>query len=292
MNPLMWKLIWHFADGTSFFIGAVILLIAIILPSVLKIKHLSLIICTLVLIGTVEILLSANPLPLWFYCLWAAALAVWLIAYNQHAIAKTIRLSAQIIAALLCCAAIAIELPYHLMPCIPKGNCKVLYIVGDSVSRMTAAKQNPWPHILGEEYNVAVVNLAQSGATAASAVRQSQQVQDQNALVLIEIGGNDMFAPTPIKQFEASLEKVLATVASQKRTIIMLELPLLPLYNEYGSVQRKMASKYHAILIPKSFFVSVISAKGATVDLAHLSQEGQKLMAEKVWAIISPAMGQ
>jgi len=31
----------------------------------------------------------------------------------------------------------------------------------------------------------------------------------------------------------------------------------------------------------------VLSAKGATVDLAHLSPEGHEIMAEKVWSLLS-----
>jgi acyl-CoA thioesterase-1 len=201
------------------------------------------------------------------------------------------RFYSQIAVTILCCTAITIELPYHLAQRIPKSNHKTLYVIGDSVSAgIGGVKEMPWPMILGREHHINVINLAIAGATAKSTIKQAKQVQDHNTIVLIEIGGNDMLTPTPTKDFEASLEQILTIATNPPRTVIMLEFPLLPLQNEYGRIQRTLAKKYNVILVPKRFFVDVLSSKGATVDLAHLSQSGHELMANKVWAIIRPAM--
>jgi acyl-CoA thioesterase-1 len=290
MNPLLWQLVWHFADGTSFFIGTAFLLTAILISSILKNKRRNLLIYPLVLVAMVEILLSATPLTLWFYILWGMAVIAWLIACSRPSMPQA-RFYSQIAVTILCCTAITIELPYHLAPRIPKGEHKTLYVIGDSVSAgIGGVKEMPWPMILGKEHHINTVNLAIAGATAKSAIKQAKQVQDHNTIVLIEIGGNDMLAPTPTKDFEASLKQVLIIVTNPPRTAIMLEFPLLPLQNEYGRIQRGLAKKHGIVLIPKRFFVDVLSSPNATVDLAHLSQSGHKLMAEKVWLVISPAM--
>ena len=291
MNPLLWQLVWHFANGTSFFVGAMILLIAVMLSSLKKNKWRNLLIYPLVLVATVEILLSATPLSLWFYILWGIATIAWLIACGRPSIPQRVRFYSQIAVVILCCIAMAIELPYHLAPHIPKGEHKTLYVIGDSVSAgIGGIKEAPWPMLLGKEHNVNVINLAIAGATATSAIKQAKQVQDPNAIVLIEIGGNDMLTPTPTKDFETSLEQILTLVTSPTRTIIMLEFPLLPLQNEYGKIQRSLAKKHGVVLIPKRFFVDVLSSPNATVDLAHLSQSGHKLMADNIWAIVNPAI--
>ena len=72
MNPLVWKMVWHCADGTSFFVGTAMLLAGILISS-LKIRIRNLIIYPLVLVGAAGIFLSATPLPSWFYILWAVA---------------------------------------------------------------------------------------------------------------------------------------------------------------------------------------------------------------------------
>jgi acyl-CoA thioesterase-1 len=286
MSPLKWQLLWHFANGDAFFFGTALILAAVMLQAILKSTRGNLIVYPLILLASAGIFLSAAPLANWFYLLWSVAIAVWLISRTHTGILRV----SQIAVISLCLLAIAIELPYHVNPHVPQNECKVLYVIGDSVSAgIGGVKEHPWPQILGNEHNIKVINLAKAGATAASAIPQAKQVHDQNAVVLIEIGGNDLFAPTPPKEFKASLEQILSSVTIPARTVIMLELPLLPLQNEYGRIQRSLARKYDVILMPKRFLVDVLSSKGATVDLAHLSQEGHKLMAERVWSIISPS---
>jgi acyl-CoA thioesterase I len=287
MNPFLWQLIWYVADGTSFFVGAATLLLAVIFSSLAKVKWKNFIVYPLVIIAASEILLSASPLALWFYILWSLAIIVWLIVCGRPSISEKTKSCVQIVVACLCCIAIAIELPYHLTPQIPKGNSKMLYVIGDSVSAgVGGVREMQWPMILGKEHNVNVINLAIVGATAKSAIKQATQVQEQNAVVFVEIGGNDILAPTPTKEFETSLEQILKIVTNPTRTVIMLELPLLPLQNEYGRIQRNLAEKYDAILVPKRYFAGILSSNG---DI-HLSQSGHALMAEKVWSIIHPMM--
>jgi acyl-CoA thioesterase-1 len=164
-------------------------------------------------------------------------------------------------------------------------------VIGDSVSAgIGGVGEQTWPQILGKAHQVDAFNLARAGATVTSALRQTESVREPQALVLVEIGGNDLLDSTPTKDFRAGLDRILSAVAGPSRTVVMLELPLLPFKNDYGRIQRDLAPAHHVILIPKRFFVDVLTSKGATVDLAHLSPAGHRLMAERVWSIIRPAM--
>jgi acyl-CoA thioesterase-1 len=69
----------------------------------------------------------------------------------------------------------------------------------------------------------------------------------------------------------------------------MFELPLPPLSNEFGRIQRSLAKKYNALLIPKRSFIEVLSADGATLDSIHLSPHGHAQMAALVWSLICGA---
>jgi lysophospholipase L1-like esterase len=66
----------------------------------------------------------------------------------------------------------------------------------------------------------------------------------------------------------------------------MLELPLFPFENAYGLEQRRVARRHHLTLIPKRFFLDVLRIPGATVDGIHLSDSGQRKMAEMIWSFI------
>jgi lysophospholipase L1-like esterase len=100
--------------------------------------------------------------------------------------------------------------------------------------------------------------------------------------VFLEIGGNDLFAPTPPAQFRGDLAELLNKVVRPNRTVIMLELPLFPWDARYGRIQRELARSFSVVLIPKRFFVGILRDKGSTLDLAHLSAQGHQKMADDV----------
>lgn len=70
----------------------------------------------------------------------------------------------------------------------------------------------------------------------------------------------------------------------------MLELPLPPFRNSIGGIQRRLALKYHAILIPKHYFAEVECSKGATRDELHLSKIGAERMADMIWSFVYPLL--
>jgi acyl-CoA thioesterase-1 len=70
----------------------------------------------------------------------------------------------------------------------------------------------------------------------------------------------------------------------------MFELPIPPLYEGFGRVQRDLASRHGVALIPKRVLLSVVEAAEATIDSIHLTQQGHDRMASFVWALLEPAM--
>ena len=118
----------------------------------------------------------------------------------------------------------------------------------------------------------------------------ANRVTEQDHLVLIELGGNDLISGERADDFERSLAEVLAKLASPKRTIVMFELPLLPQWTAYGRVQRRLANRYGVWLIPKRFLTAVISGKDATSDGLHLTDLGVRRMASLVAHVFSPVL--
>lgn len=283
------KIIWFCAAGYSFFIGTLLFILAILLSIFYKKSWSEVIVYVFIVIGTFSIILSAAPFALWFYTIWVITLLLWLLAMNLKLHTKKFKWQkpASVLFLLMCITVILAELPYHLKPPIPKRNFDKLYIIGDSVSAGIGGKnEQTWPKILHDKYKVNVINLSKSGATVGSALRQADKIESQGAIVLLEIGGNDLFAPTPTSAFEKDMRQLLKTVGINNRTVVILELPLQPWHISYGRIQRRLAKEFNAILIPKRFFVSVLSKKGATTDLAHLSPSGHEFMAETIWYLL------
>ena len=119
--------------------------------------------------------------------------------------------------------------------------------------------------------------------------KQADQLPSAGGLVLLEIGGNDLLGDTPTADFERDLNLLLARIRAPGRTVLMFELPLPPLSNEYGRIQRRAAARHGVRLIPKRIFMSVLAADGATLDSIHLSDAGHERMAAEIWRIIAPA---
>ena len=72
----------------------------------------------------------------------------------------------------------------------------------------------------------------------------------------------------------------------------MLELPLPPLYNRFGAIQRRLARRYGVVLIPKRYFAAALSGEAATIDGLHLSPAGHRKMAAMIWSLVSDAFGE
>jgi acyl-CoA thioesterase-1 len=283
-------LIWFCASGKSFFVGTALLIFSVLLPIFRKSVWSRIVKYSIAVIAIFLIILSATPFAWLFYAAWITSILIFflLISVRTSWTSRLLRVF-QIIAVGMCVIAILLELPFHLKPTMPEGKFEKLYIIGDSISAGIGNRdEQTWPKILHEKYAIDVIDLSLPGATVTSAVEQANKVSLQDAVVLLEIGGNDFFASTPYTLFEQDLKRILKRVRNAKRAVIMLELPLQPQYLVYGTIQRKTAKEFDATLVPKKFIVSILGSKGATVDLAHLSPYGHELMAERIWSLLKP----
>jgi acyl-CoA thioesterase I len=200
-----------------------------------------------------------------------------------------------------------------------------LVVIGDSLSAEDFTEGgDPWPTLLAREHGIQIVNLAFSGATARSAEKRLPRDEVAGAIVLVEIGGNDVLGSTSPAEFERDLDRLLIKVCQQEqsgeergdvirsnsltrpplpplakggsndgelragpRLVVMLELPLPPLYNRFGEIQRRLARRHGVVLIPKRYFASVLIGEQATLDGLHLSQSGHQKMAEMIWGLFA-----
>ena len=144
-----------------------------------------------------------------------------------------------------------------------------------------------WPELLGDHANLKVRNLSFGGAKVASSLDQSPLIHQYNALVILEIGGNDLLGGTSIHQFREDLDKMLTLVCVPHRRVAMIELPLPPFYNRFGMVQRDLAKSHGVTLIPKRYLAKTICTPGATVDGIHLSNAGHVLFARTLSVMLT-----
>lgn len=236
---------------------------------------------------------TGTPLPLWLAApLLAVCLAYVVIGFSNGN--KRLRLGLGSCTAALVIAALLLELPYHLTQPPATARPTRLYIVGDSLAAGMGGEKTTWPKILRESTSIPITDLSFAGANAESALRKQVSVIEREAgsqaWVLICIGGNDMLGPTRADDFGASLDKLLALGrgdSAQPRTVLMMELPIVPGAWAFSSWQRRLAAKHGVVLIPKRILAEVVLTSANVIDGIHLSPAGHERMAE----LLAPWLG-
>ena len=278
----------HFFSGDALFTGAAAILLGLILSLSRDFNGRGTAVRTLTLTGMLFVTAAAIPFSNWLYALWGMSLVIWLACETR----KSRRLLSilRAVAATITVVAALWELAWRAEQFVGPESQSILYVIGDSISADAFdSHEQTWPLRMREGRSINVVNLSQIGATVHSALSQAEHVEQDPAIVLIEIGGNDILGETSQRRFAADLDALLSRLQQPGRQLVMLELPLPPFYNGYGRTQRRLAEKHGAVLIPRREFAGVIFANDATTDGLHLSETGQQLMADMIWQHISPS---
>jgi len=284
----MYRVALQFANGQVLFLGLTVSLIAATLVLLTRRPALRSVCNVVAILGAALVVLSAAPLPLWVYALWLASLIAAGGCANPKAKAP-LRLawgSFVLLAAssLLLCA---IEAPYHTTPRIAVPDGAKLYVIGDSLSIGADTQKQNWPELLGERLGLEVANYSFGGAEVGSALHNARRVEEGCALVILEIGGNDLLSRTDTDRFACDLDEMLRIVSGPDHEVVMFELPLPPFHNQYGRVQRRLAKSHDAALIPKRYLARILATPEATIDGLHFSHEGHRMMADMIGGMVS-----
>lgn len=284
-------IVYLFGSGAAFFLGIGCVFIALAIAACSQRRWPRIISTLLAVLGLLLIGLSSVPLPYLLYAVSGAATLAWLVAERVDlpwlaARRKWLRA----LVAVVWAVAAATEIPYQLAPSVGKIGRPTLYVIGDSVTAgLSDPRKDTWPTLLASEHHIEVVDLSQMGATASSALKQADGLPTEGGLLLLEIGGNDLLGSTSADKFRQDFGALLSRVSTPGRTVLMFELPLPPLSNDFGRAQRSLAKRHNVLLIPKRFFIEILSADGATLDSIHLSPRGHAQMAALIWSLIQPA---
>lgn len=279
-------LLWFVCSGLGFWLGGLLLVFGIFSGFIANKRFESLVCFTAMLMGGFLVIISAIPLPWWLYAILVmVTLAWWILKYKELEVARKVRL----VALVAWLGAFAFELPWWKMPFPPPMSKAQLLIIGDSITAGISSGEETWPKLLTKEHSIRVMDCSRAGATVRTAQIQADFLGDESGLLVLEIGGNDLLGGTPVAEFEQHLDRLLEKVCRNGRTVFMLELPLPPLANSFGLVQRKLSQKHSVQLVPRRLLAGVLLKPGATSDGIHLTHEGHMNMAKAIWALVGSA---
>jgi acyl-CoA thioesterase-1 len=289
VNPI----VLFFASGESLYPGAALLLASVMastfsLPAlVIWLRRIG------IWVGLACVIMASPPLAWSIDTLFGLVFMAWVISGHRHEQTHRsgrFRIAVTVLFSLLLLIIPIIEFPHRGLPTLRGEKSDRLVVIGDSISAGLGTRVRAWPDVMREATGADVTNLSKPGATMMDGLSLANRVTEQDHLVLIELGGNDLISGERSEDFERSLDGVLARLVSTKRTIVMFELPLLPQMVTYGRVQRRLAKRYGVCMIPKRCLTNVISGKEATSDGLHLTDVGARRMASLVAHVLSPVL--
>jgi lysophospholipase L1-like esterase len=160
---------------------------------------------------------------------------------------------------------------------------RAVFIIGDSLSAgLGSSREDTWPQLLSARLKLEVSNLAWAGATLRDGASQARAIPEGPAIVLVELGGNDLLAGAEPATFGADLRSFLGTLVRKDRRILMFELPLLPFQNAFGRIQREVCAQYGVGLLSRSLLAGAVALSGHAGDGVHLSRQGHSWLADRV----------
>ncbi|MCC6490121.1 MAG: hypothetical protein IT364_21725 [Candidatus Hydrogenedentes bacterium] len=277
---------FHFAGGAAFYPGLLCAIAGLTIACFASRRVIAAPARIVTVLGALLVILSATPSPLLLYLSWSISLAMSLVARPRKDSPKKRRQYATLaVAALLTVAMGVMEWPYRMRTSIPYRASGVLYELGDSLSMGADTLDGNWPALLADKAGMRVKSFAFGGARLQTALSNADRVESDASLIIVELGGNDIFYDTSSKDFAQNLDAMLTKLAKHQAPVVLLELPLPPFYNAFGAAQRRLANQHGAILVPKSVLATVLATPGATADGLHLSPAGHALLADTLWSM-------
>lgn len=267
----------RFLGGEVYFVGLSLSLLAAAIRFRLKSPRALSVAAMTALIGVVFVVFSATPFPFWGYGAWLVILLLALAAPSRKNPFRRIPL---ILLLFITISLAVIEFPYHLPQAIHISDRDAIFVIGDSLSMGADPPAKNWPELLGDSIEKPVTNLSFGGAMLDTALHNADKIEGRNLLIILEIGGNDLLKGR--RDFETNLEVLLDSICMPERHVVMIELPLPPFFNRYGTAQRRLAKQYDVTLIPKRYLAGALAAPGATSDGLHFSNIGHALFAKKI----------
>lgn len=233
----------QFISGRAFFYGIAVCLLGCFLKLLSQRTLIHSLARITLLTGVVLVVLSAAPISLWLYGVFFALLA-WTV-FNLGKAGKPAEKRVYLVPLILLVAQsflmAGMEIRYVIAPTIPFPKSDTLFVLGDSISIGADPPGKNWPQLLGDSAMLKVRSFSAGGAKVEDALAGARRINQDDALVIIEIGGNDLLSGTSIPKFREGLEKLMALAYGQRRIVAMVELPLPPFYNRYGIAQRALA---------------------------------------------------
>ncbi|MBP7216169.1 MAG: hypothetical protein KBA46_02680 [Candidatus Omnitrophica bacterium] len=161
---------------------------------------------------------------------------------------------------------------------------------GDSITFGYGVERGEdYPAALAKILGRPVLNQGIDGDTAEQAFARFQSdVLDRNpSLVILEFGGNDFLENVPLSTTINTLRKMVQLAQAKGALVAVADVSAGLFMLEYRFALRKLAADEGALFIPE-LLKGIITNPSLKSEFLHPNKEGYQLIAERVSAVIQP----
>ena len=161
-------------------------------------------------------------------------------------------------------------------------------ILGDSLAEGYDIEENEnFVSVLSERLSLEIVNLGQKGITTAESVaRVAEEVLPLNpALVIIELGGNDVLQKLDPASTKANLQKMVEAIQGEEIPILILGVRGGVLSDKLAEVFEDLADTHGLAYVP-NILEGILTSPNLRVDNVHPNAAGHVLIADRVEPVL------
>ena len=145
-----------------------------------------------------------------------------------------------------------------------------------------------------EGYEYDVVNASIAGDTSAGGLSRLPRLLEVHApeVVVLELGGNDGLRGQPVSALRGNLERMIELVKGSGARVVLAGIQIPPNYGpqytqQLAAVYPDLAQKYELSLVEFLMDGVALNANLMQADRIHPNADGQPIMLENVWAVLS-----
>ena len=150
-----------------------------------------------------------------------------------------------------------------------------------------------YPTALGKMVAVSVINCGIDGDTTVEALQRLDEdaLQRDPLLVIIEFAGNDFLRKIPKETTINNVKEMIGRIQARKAMVAIVDISAGMFMAEYRGALKKLAAEENVIFVP-SVLSGIITNPGMKSDFMHPNAAGYKIVAERIYRMIKPALEQ
>jgi lysophospholipase L1-like esterase len=167
---------------------------------------------------------------------------------------------------------------------------KNIICFGDSLTfGYGAAPGEDYPTALSKLTQIPLINAGIDGDTSTEALRRidSDILQRNPLLVIIEFGGNDFLRKTPKEVTLNNIKEMIDAIQAKGSMVAIVDISAGIFLGEYRKLFSSLAKEKKAIFIP-AIFNGIITNPRLKSDFLHPNADGYKIIAQRIYRHITP----